>query len=192
MNIYRSFISAATPFIAIRRRAPPSDRGRRRTAIVPRISRASHTLLYRKYRGAPCTGTARVTLDRPWIVWNSRVDGIVVYSWYDITFQSPLNRWIFVPRCEWSFLGIFNFLEIFSSFLDLFLSFEWKFSLNFQNFFSKNLCSKLNGFLKDLSFLNFLIFLESSCQIAIRFSNFFEVSSTFLNSFIFMNSFMKI
>lgn len=141
------FVAVLSPSPIVNEGGPRSFHGSRR---------ASHTLLYRKYRGAPCTGTARVTLDRPWIVWNSRVDGIVVYSWYDhLGYHLPVTFESLDFPCEW-FLGIFNFLEIFS--WSFFLSFKFRVEIffNFQNFliFSKN------GFLKDFSFLNFLIFLK--------------------------------
>lgn len=156
MNIYRSFISAATPFIAIRRRALPpplSDRGRRRTAIVPRISCASHTLLYRKYRDAPCTGTARVTPDRPWIVWNSRVDGIVVCSWDDITLESP-----WVVGFSWNLCSLGSSLTFWKFFLIFWISWNFWFEvvndflriLIFLIFFQESLFQTMNDFLKDL------------------------------------------
>lgn len=148
MNIYRSFISAATPFIAIRRRAfPLSDRERRRTAIVPRISaRVPHSSVPEVPRCTlhrNCSRNSRPTMDRVEFTcgWDRGLF-LVRSPWISPSSHLWIVGWSSLRVVSWDFLEIFFWFS-----WSFFLSFKFRVEIffNFQNFliFSKNLCFKL-------------------------------------------------
>lgn len=154
MNIYRSFISAATPFIAIRRRAlPPSPlrswtkADRDRSTDLARVPHSSVpevpwcTLHRNRSRNS------RPTMDRVEFTcgWDR---GLFLGRYHP---RVTLSRWVFLESSfPWEF---FNFLEIFSNFLN-FLKFlvwgcEWFLeNLNFLDLFPRIFVPNYEWFLK--------------------------------------------